>query len=186
MKRDDNKKRGVKVNLNGKRIALCLTGSVAIIEAPNLARELRKKYMADVQCFMTENAVKHGITPEIMKLMTKKPVITELTGFTEHMMDFDLVVVYPATFNTINKIANGIADNAVTSLCGATAPNKLFIVPTMNLKFYNNPILKENLTKLKKIGVIILEPEIKEGVVKPTPIEEIIAQAIQIISTSKE
>jgi len=172
--------------LRGKTIALCLTGSVAIIEAPKLARELRKKYGADVQCFMTESAIKYGVSPEIMKLMTKKPVVTELTGFTEHMIDFDLVIVYPATFNTINKIANGIADNVVTSLCGATAADKLLIAPTMNLKFYSNPILKGNLAKLKRFGVIILEPRIEEGTVKATSIEEIIDCAIRNLTASKE
>ena len=171
--------------INGKIIALCLTGSVVIIEAPKLARELRNKYGVDVQCFMTENAIRYGVSAEIMKWATKKLVVTELTGFTEHMMDFDLVIVYPATFNTINKIASGIADNAITSLCGATPAEKLFIVPTMNLKFYNNPILKDNLAKLKKFGVTILEPKIEEEVVKATSIEEIVDWIIRILSTSK-
>ncbi|MCD6500727.1 hypothetical protein J7K42_01770 [bacterium] len=182
---ENKKKRNAQGILEGKKIALCLTGSIAIIAAPKFARELRKKHKAEIQCFMTENAVKHGVSPEIMKSMSKKPVVTELTGSTEHLSDFDLVIVYPATFNTINKIANGIADNAVTSLCGATTPDKLFIVPTMNLKFYSNPILQDNLAKLKKLGITILEPKIEERVVKATPVEKIIDYIIKILSGDK-
>jgi len=168
--------------LNGKTIALCLTGSVAIIEAPNLAIQLRKQHGANIQCFMTDNAVKYGLSPRLMEWATKNPVVEELTGSTEHMIDFDLVIVYPATFNTINKIANGIADNAVTSLCGATPANRLLIVPTMNLKFYASPILKENLARLKKFKIAILGPKIEGGVIKVIPIEKIIDYARQILS----
>lgn len=168
-----------------KTIALCLTGSVAIIEAPKLARDLRKKFGANVQCFMTESAVKYGLSPKIMEWATKKPVVTELTGFTEHMTDFDLVIVYPATFNTINKIAVGIADNAVSTLCAATPVNKLIIVPAMNIKLYNNPILKESITKLEKLGVKIIKPKIEEGVAKVASIEEIINCSIQTLLNEK-
>jgi len=172
------------MELNGKSIALCVTGSVAIIEAPNLAIQLRKQHGAKIQCFMTENAVEYALSPQIMEWATKNTVVRKLTGSTEHMIDFDLVIVYPATFNTINKIANGIADNAVTSLCGATPANRLLIVPTMNLKYYNNPILKENLAKLKKFKIAVLGPKIEAGTIKVTLVEEIIDYVRQILSPS--
>lgn len=171
--------------LCGKNIALCLTGSIAIIGVPNFATQLRKKYGADVRCFMTKNAVKFGLSPRIMEWASKKPVVTELTGSTEHMIDFDLVIVYPATFNTINKIASGIADNAVTALCGATSANKLIIVPAMNIKFYNNSILQDNLVKLRKVGITILGPKTEEGKSNVVSIEEIIDCSVRILSLEK-
>jgi len=134
--------------LANRRIALCLTGSVASIESPKLARELRR-YGADVTCYMTKAAVEYGVSPKVMEWATSKPIILELTGMAEHLTPYDLVIIYPATLNTICKIAHGIADNAVTTLCSSIEPTKLLIAPAMNLKLYKNETLKDSINKLK-------------------------------------
>jgi len=166
--------------LADKKIALCLTGSVACIEAPKLARELRR-HGAEVTCYMTKAAVKYGVSPHVMEWATGRRVVLKLTGRAEHLEDYDLVIVYPATLNTISKIALGVADNAVTTLCAATDPTKLLLVPAMNLKLYDNPFFKENLEKLKGYGATILEPRFEEGAAKVATIEEVVDHAIRLL-----
>ena len=151
--------------LAGRKIALCLTGSVAAIEAPKLARELRR-HGAEVVCYMTRYAVDYGVNPEVMVWATGREVVRELGGRVEHLHDYDVVMIYPATLNTIGKIAQGIADNAVTTLCAATDKDKMVIAPAMNMKLYNSPILQENLEKLKKLGAGIITPRFEEGMAK--------------------
>ncbi|RLF20027.1 MAG: bifunctional phosphopantothenoylcysteine decarboxylase/phosphopantothenate--cysteine ligase CoaBC [Thermoprotei archaeon] len=170
--------------LSGKKIAICLTGSVATILAPLLARELRR-HGAEVHCYMTKYAIEYGISPKVMEWATRHEVITELTGRSEHLIDYDLVVVYPASLNTINKIANGIADNAVTTLCAATPPNRLLIAPAMNLKLYFNHELQRNLIKLRKRGVTIIEPRLEEGSAKIARVNEVVDYTIRLLSSSK-
>lgn len=170
--------------LLGKRIALCLTGSVATIEAPKLARELRR-HGAEVECYMTHYAVKYGVSCEVMKWATGKEVVMELGGKAEHLKDFDLVVVYPATFNTVGKIAGGIADNAVTTLCAATSLARLVIAPAMNLRLYNSHILQENLAKLMKQGATIVQPRFSEGAAKIAPKEAVVDHLIRKVSRSR-
>ncbi|WP_036464056.1 bifunctional phosphopantothenoylcysteine decarboxylase/phosphopantothenate--cysteine ligase CoaBC [Mycoplasmopsis sturni] len=71
----------------------------------------------------------------------------------------DRIIVYPATYNTINKVANGINDNFVTNLLSIGGFNKWIVCPAMNTKMYANPILQENIIKLKKLGVTFLGPD---------------------------
>ncbi len=170
--------------LAGRRIALCVTGSSAATEAPKLARELRR-HGAEVICYMTPEAARLIISPEVMRWATGRPVVLELTGAAEHIADYDLVVVYPATFNTICKIAAGIADNAVASLCAATPPDKLVLAPAMNLKLYGSPILREALNKLATLGVKIAEPRVEEGAAKVAEKEAVVDLAIRTLSTSR-
>lgn len=169
--------------LDGMKVALCLTGSVACIEAPKLARELRR-HGAEVVCYMTKAAVDYGVSPHVMEWATGKSVVMKLTGMVEHLTPYDLVIVYPATLNTIVKIANGIADNAVTTLCAAVDPTKLMIAPAMNLKLYNNRALKEAMEKLKRLGVTFLEPRISEGTAKIASVETALDHVIRLLSAS--
>jgi len=170
--------------LAGKRIAVCLTGSVACIESPKLARELRR-HGAEVTCYMTKAAVKYGVSPYVMEWATGRPVITKLTGITEHLGDYDLVVVYPATLNTISKIAQGIADNPVTTLCASVNPTRLLIAPAMNLKLYTNKLLIENIEKLKRIGATFIEPRIDEGIAKVAEVNTTVDYVIKCLTMSK-
>lgn len=171
-------------NLAGKRIALCLTGSVASIEAPKLARELRR-HGADVTCYMTQAAVDYGVSPYVMEWATNRPVVLKLTGMTEHLPNYDLVVVYPATLNTINKIARGLADNAVTTLCASTDPTRLLIAPAMNLKLYDNEILRRSAERLRELGVTFVEPRLSEGAAKVAAVDATVDHIIKCLSASR-
>jgi len=170
--------------LAGRRIALCLTGSVACILAPRLARELRR-LGAEVTCFMTRGAVEYGVSPRVMEWATGRSVVTGLTGMAEHIEDYDLVVVYPATLNTVCKAARGIADNAVTTLLAATPPNRLVLAPTMNLKLFGNPVFRECLDRLRSMGAMVVEPEFGEGAAKAPRIDVVVDHCLRALSTSK-
>ncbi|MFQ5975078.1 MAG: bifunctional phosphopantothenoylcysteine decarboxylase/phosphopantothenate--cysteine ligase CoaBC [Candidatus Hydrothermarchaeales archaeon] len=161
--------------LEGKRVALCVTGSAAAIESPKIARELSRNG-ADVTAYMTK-ASRRVIHSNAMQFATGKDVVVKLTGKLEHLKEYDLVLVAPATANSINKIACGIADTAVTSLVFSTK-SPVVIAPSMHLKMYKNAILKENIEKLKRLGFSFIEPIIKEGATKLAGIEDIVDAVI--------
>ncbi|MEE9612646.1 MAG: bifunctional phosphopantothenoylcysteine decarboxylase/phosphopantothenate--cysteine ligase CoaBC, partial [Desulfatiglandales bacterium] len=162
--------------LEGYRIAHCVTGSVAAIEAPKIARELRR-HGAHVQAYMSKDASKI-IHPNSMEFATDEKVVTEITGGMEHLMNFDLVLVAPATASTISKMAVGIADSPVTALALATDA-KIIIAPSMALRMYEKSILQENIAKLEKAGYVFLEPRIAEGKAKLAAINELVDAVIE-------
>lgn len=157
--------------LEGKKIAICVTGSVASILSPRLARELRR-HGAEVKSYLTESAIEYGINPNVMEWATGKKPVVNLSGKTEHLENFNTVTIYPCTYNTIGKITNGVADNAVTTLCGAIEKDKLVLAPAMSLKLWMRPKLQENITTLEKKGVTILPPNFNEGIAKIPGIAE--------------
>ncbi len=171
--------------LEGKRIALCLCGSVGVIKSPELARELMRNG-AEVFVVMSPSSQKL-ISPILMEWATGNPVVTELTGKVEHILlgkNVDLVLVAPATSNTIGKIVSGIDDTPVTSLVisamGYGIP--ILIVPVMHANMYNNPIVLENIKKLTSIGIKFIEPQIIEDKAKFPEIEVIIEEVISIFT----
>jgi phosphopantothenoylcysteine decarboxylase/phosphopantothenate--cysteine ligase len=166
--------------LKGKRIALCITGSVAATESPEIARTLMR-HGAEVFAVMSVMAQKI-IHPYLMEWATGNNVVTDLTGRIEHVAlagmypyKVDLILVAPATANTISKIACGIDDTTVTSVVstafGSNIP--IIIVPAMHESMYNHSILKENISKLKALGVEFVGPRIEEGKAKIAKTEEI-------------
>jgi len=168
-------------------IVIGVCGSVAAVRIPELVRELKRKGF-DVQCAMTE-AAKGIIHPNVLEWASEKPVIEKLTGAVEHVMfcgiggKADLLLICPATSNTISKIANGIDDTTVTTFA-ATAlgcKKKVAIVPAMHESMYNNPFVKENIEKLKKAGVIILEPRVEENKAKLMDNEKIVAEVLRLV-----
>ncbi len=182
--------------LRGKTICLCLTGSVAVISAPIIARELMR-LGADVISVMTKAATEL-VTPDIMYWATGNPVITKLTGAVEHIYlagdrpkavgKADLILVCPATANTISKIACGIDDTPVTTVVttafGSGTP--IIVVPAMHESMFRHPILDENITKLKKYGVEIIGPRISEGKAKIAKIDDIIERIIDLLVSKKD
>jgi phosphopantothenoylcysteine decarboxylase/phosphopantothenate--cysteine ligase len=162
------------------RIAHCVTGSVAAIEAPKIARELRR-HGASVKAYMTRDAVKI-IHPYTMEFATGDKVVTEITGGMEHLADFDLVLVAPATASTIGKMAAGIADGPVTALCLASR-GKIILAPSMALRMYENPLLRENIDKLEKNGCVFLEPRVEEEKAKLPTVEEVVDAVTKELST---
>lgn len=167
--------------LRGKRIALCVTGSVAAIQSPRLAREL-KRHGADVTAYMSR-AAQDIIHPNALEFATGNEVVTRLTGGIEHLEKWDLVVVAPATANTIAKMACGMGDTPVTALL--LSAKKVLVAPAMNLEMYENPMVKRNIEELKSLGHSFVPPVIEEGEAKMAPIEEIVDNAISLLH-SKE
>jgi phosphopantothenoylcysteine decarboxylase/phosphopantothenate--cysteine ligase len=149
--------------LAGKKVLLAVTGSVAIYKSLDLARNLMRMG-AEVNVIMSKDAVKL-ISPEMFKWATGNDVYTKLTGYLEHVAlaeDNDVMIIAPATANTMAKIANGISDTIVT----ATALNfigmkkPLIVVPAMHLQMYISPQIKNVESKLRELGVEVIEPEI--------------------------
>jgi len=155
-------------------IALCVTGGIAAIESPKLARQFRR-HSASVKAYVTENALKF-IGEASLVWGTNQPIVKELTGNSEHICLEDIVLVAPATLNTTDKIFLGIADNPVTTLVASALGQKkpVYLAPTMHLSLYNNPVFQENLKKSDMYGIKIIEPRIGEGKAKIPYLKEIV------------
>jgi len=167
--------------LLGKRIILCITGSVAAIRSPDIARELMR-LGADVYVVMTKMA-EHVVHPDMLHWATGNPVVTELTGYLEHVQyggehsnHADLILVAPSTANTIGKVAAGVDDTPVTTLLttGIGAGIPVIIAPAMHASMYKHPIVIENVKKLRGIGIEVLMPRFEEGKAKIPSTEEIV------------
>ena len=140
-----------------------VTGGIACYKAVELVRLLVKDSLA-VQVIMTRAAMEF-VTPLTFQTLSGKPVATESFNLTQeseighiNLADSaDLFVIAPATANVIGKIAAGIADDLLTTVLMATqAP--VLIAPAMNIHMYENPILQENIRKLRRIGYHFMEP----------------------------
>ncbi len=175
-------------HLSGKKVALLVTGSIAAYKTPSLVR-LFRQHGADVQVYLTEAAKKY-VTETSLEWTSTRQVITELTARTEHLYKFDAYVVAPATLNTIGQIADGKADNAVTSTLasalGRLARNEtsLLVAPAMHDTLDQNPAFQKNLKKLESFGVKIIEPEYRFGKANLADIHTIVAQTIRELSRS--
>ncbi|MCD6414770.1 MAG: bifunctional phosphopantothenoylcysteine decarboxylase/phosphopantothenate--cysteine ligase CoaBC [Candidatus Diapherotrites archaeon] len=172
-------------SLLGKKITLCISGSVACVRAPELARELIR-HGAEVAAVMSESAQKL-ISPDLLQWATDREVVSKLTGRIEHVRlgaYSDMVLVCPATANTISKISCGIDDTPVTSTvsCALGAGVPVMLVPAMHSSMYNHPIVKENLGKLKSIGVAVINPHIAEGKAKIAENDEIVKRVISTLT----
>jgi phosphopantothenoylcysteine decarboxylase/phosphopantothenate--cysteine ligase len=170
--------------LKGRKIALCITGSVAAVRCPELARELMR-HGADVRACMSEKATEL-ITPQLIQWATGNEVVTRLTGKIEHVelaKWADLILVAPATANTIGKIACAVDDTPVTSAVSVALGLKkpVIIAPAMHESMYEHEFLRENLEKLRSAGVVVLEPEVKEGKAKLATVDEIVQRVIEIL-----
>ena len=156
----------------GKKIVLCVTGSVAAYKAIDLSR-LLMRHGADVYAVMSESSTSTLIKADIMKWATGNEVVTKLTGKLEHIAladtnMSDLILVYPCTANTIGKIANGIDDTTVASVLTVAIGSRIPIIvaPAMHESMYTNSIIRKNVDRLKDMGVIFLEPSVEEGKAK--------------------
>ncbi|NJE25302.1 bifunctional phosphopantothenoylcysteine decarboxylase/phosphopantothenate--cysteine ligase CoaBC [Thermococcus sp. MV5] len=171
--------------LVGKKIVLAIPGSIAAVECVKLARELIR-HGAEVHAVMSPSAQKI-IHPYAMEFATGNKVITEITGSIEHVElcgehenKADLVLVCPATANTISKIACGIDDTPVTTVVTtAFAHTPIMVAPAMHSTMYEHPIIKENIEKLKKLGVEFIGPRFEEGKAKIASIEEIVYRVLK-------
>ena len=150
--------------LNGKCVVLGVTGSIAAYKTANLASML-VKLNCDVHVIMTQNAA-NFITPVTFETITRNKCLIDTfdRNFQFHVAHVslaqkaDLFMIAPASANIVGKIANGIADDMLSTTVMATkAP--CFIAPAMNTNMYDNPIVQSNINKLKQFGYHIIEPD---------------------------
>lgn len=150
--------------LTGKTVVLAVTGSIAAYKIPNLARMLRK-LGAKVQVLMTANAEKF-INPITFESLTGTKCLIDTFDrnfefSVEHVSvakEADCVLIAPASANVIGKIANGIADDMLTTTVMACTCKKI-ISPAMNHNMFHNPIVQDNLQKLSRFGYEIIPPD---------------------------
>ena len=150
--------------LTGKTVLLCVTGSIAAYKIPNLARML-KKMNCTVHVLMTPNA-QNFITPMTFETLTQNKCLIDTFDrnfeySVEHVAlakQADVVMIAPASANVIGKIANGIADDMLTTTVMA-CPCKKIVSPAMNHNMFHNPIVQDNIEKLRRFGYEIVEPD---------------------------
>ncbi len=152
------------MELVGKRVALGITGGIAAYKSAELVRLLVKEG-ASVQVAMTEAAT-HFVTPTTFQALSGKQVFTDAwnaepdNGMAHINLsrEADLLLVAPASANYLGKIANGIADNLLTTLTLAR-DCPLFVAPAMNRQMWNNPATQRNIATLIGDGVTVLGPD---------------------------
>lgn len=156
------KERGKKM-LKGKTVILAVTGSIAAYKIASLASAL-KKMQADVHVLMTKNA-ENFINPITFETLTgNKCLIDTFDRNFQYSVEHvslaklaDVVMIAPASANVIGKIANGIADDMLTTTVMACRCKKI-VVPAMNTNMYVNPIVQDNLEKLRRFGYEVVDP----------------------------
>jgi phosphopantothenoylcysteine decarboxylase / phosphopantothenate---cysteine ligase len=177
-------------DLLGKKIVICITGSVAAYKAIDLTR-LLIRHGAEVFPVMSEASAVSGrvITKDIMQWASGNNVVTKLTANLEHIFLADynmsnLILVYPCTANTIGKMANGIDDTPVTSVLAVASGSKIpiMIAPAMHKSMYFNTFINANIQKLKKSGVQIISPLISENKAKLAEPEEVFQAILERLS----
>ena len=150
--------------LKGKNIVLAVTGSIAAYKIANLASMLGKLH-AKVTVLMTANAT-NFINPITFETLTGNKCLIDTFDRNfqynvEHVSlakETDLVLVAPASANVIGKIANGIADDMLTTTVMACSCKKI-IAPAMNTQMYLNPIVQDNMNKLRRFGMEVITPD---------------------------
>ena len=151
--------------LQGKTVVLGVTGSIAAYKIASLASKLVKLH-ADVHVLMTQNAT-NFITPITFETLTGNKCLIDTfdrnfqfdVAHVSLAKKADVILIAPASANVIGKIANGIADDMLTTtVMASTAP--VLISPAMNTHMYENPILQDNLQKLERFGYKIIAPAV--------------------------
>ncbi|MFQ5848496.1 MAG: bifunctional phosphopantothenoylcysteine decarboxylase/phosphopantothenate--cysteine ligase CoaBC [Candidatus Methylomirabilales bacterium] len=157
----------MKRSLEEKEIILGVTGSIAAYKAVEVLRELTRRRAA-VTVVMTQSA-QQFVGPLTFETLSRRPVLTDLftLDYDQHIGHVaaggraDLLLVAPATANTIAKFAHGLADDFLSNLyLSSTCP--VVLAPAMDREMYAHPAVQENLTHLKARGVRVLEPEYGE------------------------
>lgn len=151
------------IMLNGKTVVLGVTGSIAAYKMANVASALVKEG-ADVHVVMTKNAT-NFINPITFETLTNNKCLVDTfdRNFQFHVAHVslsqkaDVFMVAPASANIIGKLANGIADDMLSTMALA-ASCKIMVAPAMNTHMYENKIVQDNLDKLKKFGFEVIEP----------------------------
>ncbi|UOY93690.1 bifunctional phosphopantothenoylcysteine decarboxylase/phosphopantothenate--cysteine ligase CoaBC [Ectobacillus sp. JY-23] len=149
--------------LTGKKILLCVTGGIAVFKAAALTSKLTQAGAA-VKVMMTESACRF-VTPLTFQALSRHDVYTDTfdekdSSVIAHidLADWaDVILVAPATANMVGKLANGLADDMIsTTILAATAP--VWIAPAMNVHMYEHPAVQKNMQTLQSFGYRFIEP----------------------------
>jgi phosphopantothenoylcysteine synthetase/decarboxylase len=177
-----------------KNIVLGVTGSIAAYKAADLTSQLTRQGF-DVHVIMTADALRF-ITPLALKTLSKHPVVTDLYDEEEgwkptHIKladEADLLLIAPATANTVAKLALGIADDALSCVALALNPKaRLLIAPAMNGKMWLHPATQQNVATLKSRGAELIGPEEGllscgyEGLGRLWPIEKVAQRTLELL-----
>lgn len=181
--------------LENKNILIGITGGIAAYKICTLIR-LYRKAGANVRVVLTPNAL-NFVTKLTLQTLSNNEVYVDNFEIDEYkpehiaLTEADIFVIAPASANTIGKIANGICDNLLLSTaCAFSKP--ILIAPAMNENMWNNPFVQENMSKLKKHGYHIVEPETgflacgTNGVGRMKEPEEIFDRTVEIFSENKK
>lgn len=151
-------------HLEGKRVAMLVSGGIAAMKTPLLARALRRQG-AEVQAFVSREALRY-VTADALEWSTRRKVVIELSPDAEHLSDgarFDAYLLPQATYNTINKMAHGIADGTLTATLASALGRMergdcaVLVAPTMHGSMHTS-ILTESLRRLHAMGVRVIPP----------------------------
>lgn len=149
-----------------KNILVGVTGGIAAYKSAGIVSLLKKKGY-NVKVVMTENATKI-IGPLTLETLSRNRIYVDMWDSNPHyevehisLADWaDMVLIAPATYNIIGKVANGIADDMLTTILSAVSIRKpVFFALAMNVNMYENPILKENIDKLSSFGYRFIDAE---------------------------
>ncbi|MEQ8156529.1 MAG: bifunctional phosphopantothenoylcysteine decarboxylase/phosphopantothenate--cysteine ligase CoaBC [Clostridiaceae bacterium] len=183
--------------MNRNKVLIGVTGGIAVYKALDLISQLRKKDI-EVKVIMTESAQKF-VSPLSFQALSQNMVTTDMfqepkAWEIQHISLAkwaDLVLIVPATANIIGKVANGIADDMLsTTIMASKAP--VYFAPAMNTNMYVNPIVKGNIKKLKEYGYGFIDPASgrlacgDEGQGKLAPVEEILEVAVSVLNKSDD
>ena len=182
---------------NKRCVVLGVTGGIAVYKALDVISALRKKDV-DVRVIMTKSATEF-VTPLTFQSMSQNIVTTDMFAEPkaweiQHISlakRADVFLVAPATANIIGKVANGIADDMLSTTIMATRAKVVF-APAMNTNMYTNPIVQENIAKLKKLGYEFVEPASgrlacgDEGKGKLAPASDIVEKVLSELYDKKD
>jgi len=190
---------GKQMAANGKFVILGVTGSIAACKAVDLA-SLLVKGGAEVHVIMTADA-QHFVTPLPFKTLSRHPVVTDLydeeegwkPAHVELADQADLLLIAPATANTIAKLAHGLADDALSCTALALNPNaRLVIAPAMNGKMWLHPATQHNVRILQERGAEFIGPDKGmlscgyEGIGRLWPVDDISKRVLTLLGPSKK
>jgi len=177
-------------HLSGKRVALLITGSIAAYRMPDLIRDFRREG-ADVVVYVTEGGLRY-VAKEALEWCSQNPVIDHFTADAEHLSDstpFDVFVVAPASYNTLNKAALGIADSVVSAAIAAALGRMerqgvpILFAPTMHGTMHNS-ILTRSLKTLREMGATLIPPLQTHGKNNLSSLDLIVAATIRSLNQS--
>ncbi len=169
--------------LDGVSVAMAVCGGIGSVEVVKIIREFRR-HGARVTVFVTPT-VSRFVTHLSLEWAAESAVIVEVGAEVDHLNRYDLVVVVPATLNTIAKVAAGLCDNAVTLLLASQfgQRGKVLFVPAMNHVLKNHPLYAEEVKRLKSWGAEFLESVEEEARLKVPDRAVVVQAAISLLES---